>query len=378
MDRENYDDIAPYTGERAEQAVRTLREHPQILRNFATILLDPTLPTYEQDVNGYTQQIIEKLKDTHSYDDFQRYITSGYFIPSVLKRSVTEFSHSGGKDLDKSESYLYFSNHRDIVLDCALLDYALLEDGRQLCEMAIGDNLIKNKNIELLFKLNGAITVKRSLPLREKYLDSIHLSQYFVKKITEDRKSIWVAQKSGRSKDGIDKTAPGIIKMLYLSQRRAGVSFSSLIRNCRIVPVAVSYEYDPCDINKGREEVWRNLNKGEYSKKKYEDLINLIRGLRKFKGRVHISIGKPLVEKDYKDQYEVTADIDRQIHLNYKLWPTNCFAYDFLEKTDRFKDVYADFDKDAFLARYEHLKPAVRNSVLNAYANPVRSYLSAL
>jgi hypothetical protein len=231
----------------------------------------------------------------------------------------------------------------------------------------------------MIFKLNGGIVVKRSLPMREKYLVSIRLCQYFVEKICEDKTSNWLAQKSGRAKDGIDQTAAGIIKMLYLSKRKSGISFSQLIHECRITPIAISYEYDPCDINKGREEVWKLMNKdASYTKKKYEDFLSLIRGIRKFKGRVHIEIGTPLVDKEYPDHLSVAREIDRQIHLNYKLWPTNCFAYDYLEKTDRFKDQYADFDTEKFLARYNHLSQEVRDFVLNSYANPVRSYLSEL
>ncbi len=158
------------------------------------------------------------------------------------------------------------SNHRDIVLDCALIDFALDRGGgKMLCEMAIGDNLLTNQFITDLFKLNGGVTVKRTLPMREKYLESIRLSAYFVELITEENKSIWVAQKSGRAKDGFDVTTPAIIKMLHLSQKKKGISFSDVVNNCHIVPVAVSYEYDPCDLIKAGEEVTR-LAKGEQAR----------------------------------------------------------------------------------------------------------------
>ena len=133
--------------------------------------------------------------------------------------------------------------------------------------MAIGDNLLVNQFTTDMFKLNGGITVKRNLPLREQYSESLRLSRYFVESIKEEKKSIWVAQKSGRSKDGIDKTNPAIIKMLYLSYKSSGISFSDLIKAVNIVPVAISYQYDPNDINKGREEVSKktawNLQKEE-------------------------------------------------------------------------------------------------------------------
>jgi hypothetical protein len=278
--------------------------------------------------------------------------------------------------IDKDTAYLFISNHRDIVLDFALINYVLIKGDRVNCEMAVGDNLLTNQYITDIFKLNGGVTVKRILPMREKYLESIRLSNYIVELITEENTSIWVAQKSGRAKDGLDVTTPAIIKMLHLSQKRkGGVTFSDVINECHIVPISISYEYDPCDIIKSVEEVGR-LRRGEQPKKKYEDLISISRGLKGYKGSIHIAYGEPL-KGNYANSDEVAAEIDRQIHLSYKLWPTNCFAYDYLEHTDRFKDEYASFDTQAFLDRFKNQKEVVRLFALNSYANPVRSFLRA-
>lgn len=254
-----------------------------------------------------------------------------------------------------------------------LTDYALFLEDRQRCQMAFGDNLMQSKYIEDLLRLNGGIIVKRTLPMREKYKESIRLSKYFVETICEDNLSVWVAQRSGRSKDGLDETQPAIIKMLYLSKRGEGISFSDLIKKVRIVPVAISYQYNPNDINMSREEV-ATIEKGEYTKKKYEDVISMVKGLKGNKGDVHISFGKPL-DGDYEDANEVAREIDRQIHTIYRLHDTNYFAYDFMEKTDRFADRYRDLDTNAFIGRLSHLSEPVRNYVLNGYANPVRNYL---
>ncbi len=377
MNLDDYSDISPLVGEKAIEGVKILQDNPRYIANFVGILLDNKAPDYKEQVLSLTNEIVKSLDDVKSYDDFQKIITSGYLIPTLLKRSVTSLTFSGLENLKKNEAYLFFSNHRDIVLDCALLDYVLLNNDQQLCEMAFGDNLIVNELSETLFRLNGGIVVKRTLPLREKYIESIRLSKYFCETIIERNKSIWVAQKSGRAKDGIDLTSPAIIKMLYLSMKKSKVSFSDLIRKCKITPVAVSYEYDPCDINKSREEVSRIFNEGVYYKKKYEDLISLVKGLRQFKGRIHIHIGEPLIDRDYSNHNEVAEEIDRQIHLNYKLWPTNLFAYDYLEKTTKFKEEYKDFDTEKFLDRFSHLNKEVQTFALNAYANPVRSYLKA-
>jgi 1-acyl-sn-glycerol-3-phosphate acyltransferase len=378
MDLQSYRDISPLMGEDLKAGVALLQDNPKYIYKLFALLLDSQAPDYKQQIFQLSNDLLKKLDSVNTYDDFQKYITSGFFIPTLLKRSVTSLTFSGMENLNSKDSYLFFSNHRDIVLDCALLEFGLFQNNKQLCELAFGDNLMSSKAVETLFRLNGGIVVKRTLPLREKYKESIRLSKYFCETILDRNKSIWVAQKSGRSKNGIDETSPVIIKMLYLSMRKSKVTFSNLINNCKLTPVSVSYEYDPCDINKSKEEITKLFNEGNYNKKKYEDMISLVKGLRKFKGRIHIHVGKPLTEKLYGDHLEVAREIDRQIHLNYKLWPTNLFAYDYLENSQRFKEEYKDFDTEKFLARYSNLTPEVKDYALNAYANPVRSYLKEI
>lgn len=378
MNLEEYSDIAPLEGEAVVAAVNYLTKYPEILGGLISIILDSKDPHYMDNVKKITSEMIAKLQFVKTYDDFQRNITSGLIIPSIINRSIDELTFSGQDNIDDNDSFLYFSNHRDIVLDCALLDYSLLQCNKQMCEMAFGDNLMATKAAEYLFRINGGIVVKRTLPIREKYKESIRLSKYFCETIIDKDKSIWVAQKSGRSKDGIDNTSSAIIKMLYLSMKKSKVTFSDLIQKLRIVPVAISYEYDPNDVNKSKEEILKLLSDGEYNKKKYEDLINMVKGLRQYKGRVHVSIGKPLTDKTYENHEQVAREIDRQIHTMYKLWPTNYFAYDYLEGTSRFAEEYKDFDQNKFLKRYSRLSEDVRLYALNAYANPVRSYLSEI
>ncbi|AEC01633.1 1-acyl-sn-glycerol-3-phosphate acyltransferase [Parasphaerochaeta coccoides] len=376
MDRSKYTDIAPYDEKEIAAAVARLQAKPGIYDVITDLIIksNPLTAWYKKSV--FKDKFQESLAQVRSYDDFQRNITAGIFIPAILKGSVDDFSYSGVQELDHSKPYLFISNHRDIVLDCALLDYALLNEGHNLCEMAIGDNLLIHPLALDLFKLNGGVTVKRTLPLREKYLESIRLSRYFVELITEEKTSIWIAQKSGRAKDGIDVTSPSIIKMLYLSSKTKGIGFSDLINACNIVPVAISYQYDPCDINKGREEISKKLHGGEYTKRKYEDILNMLRGLRKYKGNIHIAFGTKL-EGNFQDPNEVAAEIDRQIHMNYRLWDTNYFAYDYVTDSQDYAGEYESLNQRKFLARYKRLSHDVRTYVLNAYANPVRSRLAA-
>ncbi len=375
MDLDNYRDIAPYRGKDVTDAVaRVLKNETAVYKMLSSVAASDTAEQ-QQQLHKYAAYIMQVLSDVKTYDDFQHKITAGVFLPAILKKSVENFTFSGTEHTEKDKAYLFMSNHRDIVLDCALIDYALMLGDRMACEMAIGDNLLTNQFVADLFKLNGGVTVKRSLPMREKYIESIRLSAYFVELISEQNKSIWVAQKSGRAKDGIDVTTPAIIKMLHLSQKSKGRSFNEVVNSCRIVPVAVSYEYDPTDLLKASDEISR-IRRGEVQKKKYEDLINISHGFKGYKGNVHIAFGNP-IQGDYANSDEVAKEIDRQIHLSYKLWPTNLFAYDYLENTDRFIEGYSSFDCEAFLSRFKGVREDVRLYALNAYANPVRSFLAA-
>ncbi|MGI6437137.1 MAG: glycerol acyltransferase [Sphaerochaeta sp.] len=371
MDINSYRDIAPYRGQDVLDAVERVKAHEKAIAQFIAMLDPPRTNDERLALQESVKHIVSLLDHVTTYEEFQRTITAGFFLPKIVEKSVTAFTHSGTEKLANDQAYLYVSNHRDIILDCALIDLALAQADQMLMEMAIGDNLLTNQFVTDLFKLNGGIVVKRTLPLREKYLESLRLSAYFVESISERNQSIWVAQKSGRSKDGIDETNPAIIKMLHLSQKRKGVSFSEVIKLSRIVPVAVSYEYDPLDVNKAAEQLRKQSDK-----RPYEDVISMNKGLKGFKGRIHIAFGTPLTEAEYHTPEEVANEIDRQIHLNYKLWPTNYFAYDHVNNTTTFAEQYRDFNHETFLRRFAFRREEVRDFALNAYANPVRSFLS--
>ena len=371
MDFSKYSNIAPYRGKDFDDAIKRVLDKREYLGAFVSILVG------SGDLEAlytYLNMIIGNIEQVRSYAEFQKKITAGVFIPTIIGRTMSGFSDSGAERIDPEKGYLFLSNHRDIILDCALLDYTLLTHDKPLCEMAFGDNLMMNQFIEDLFRLNGGIIVRRALGMKEKYLSTIELSSYFMDVMTEEHTSVWLAQRSGRAKDGVDTTQPSIIKMLHLAQSNKGKSFRDIINGVDILPISISYEYDPNDINKGREEVLREQHHGEYEKKKYEDLISMARGMKAWKGRVHLSVGEP-VKGDYGTPEDVAREVDRQIHLNYKLWDTNMFAYDYLEKSDRYADQLRDFDGEAFLARFSHLTPSVKDFVLSSYANPVRSRL---
>lgn len=376
MKKEQYKDIAPYYGKELYEAIDRLKQNKSFLKSASEMVFTDHISLVSTVKKRSLQhKLYEALDTVHSVEEFQRNVTSHILIKAVVRNTMDSFTYEGLENLEKGKAYFYFSNHRDIVLDCALLNEVLGNTGYGYTEIAIGDNLLLNQLSKDLFKLNGGVTVKRSLPMREKFFESKRLSSYFYETIAHTGKSMWVAQKSGRAKDGLDITNPAIIKMLYLSQKNSGMSFRTLLENCTIVPVAVSYQYDPCDINKGREELSKKL-KGFYTKKKYEDMINVLRGIKKKKGHVHLFVGKPL-DPDLPDHIAVAREIDRQIHLGFKLWDTHYIAYDQVTHGDRFAHMYTDLQKDKFLARYKDLSKGLRNLVMESYANPVKMQLKA-
>ena len=382
MRQDDFKDIAPFEGQDFEEAMQRLIQYPQLLNNFTDII-----SRHSRIVNKWKSFHAKKLlshmlTQVHNYTQFQEFIVCDIFLEMIESSSIDNFTFGGLELLEKdNKPHIYISNHRDIVLDTALLDLALYRSSNmKKCEMVIGDNLLVNQFATDLFKVNGAITVKRSLSsaadLRE---ETLRLSRYMKYCINEKDVSLWIAQKSGRSKDGIDNTSPAILKMLYLSYREEGIPFGEFLNMASVVPVSISYQYDPCDISKSEEQIRKLKAEGVYDvykKKKYADVLDLVRGLRMNKGNVHIQVGTPLDGNAISDVRAAVREIDRQIHTNYRLWDTNYFAFDYINGTERFADKYADMNTKAFVKHYRHLKEDVQDLVFRGYANPVISMLN--
>lgn len=377
--RDDFKDIGPYEGQDFEDAISRLRQYPQLLNNFTDII-----SRHNRVVNKWKSFHAKRLlkvllSQVHNYFEFQELITGDVFMDMIVSSSIDEFSFGGIEELGDDRPHVYISNHRDIVLDVALLLLALYRSDKKLCEMVIGDNLLVNQFTTDLFKVNGAVTVKRSFSstadLRE---ETLRLSKYMRYCIEDKKVSLWIAQKSGRSKDGVDNTSSAILKMLYLAYREDGISFPEFIERASIVPVAVSYQYDPCDVTKSEDQIRKLKAEGVYNvyvKKKYADVLDMVRGLRLDKGNVHLQAGTPLDGATVTDPKVAVREIDRQIHVNYRLWDTNYFAYDYVNGTSLFEDKYADMSTKSFVKHYRHLKPEVQDMVFRGYANPVFSMI---
>ncbi|MEQ8909689.1 MAG: 1-acyl-sn-glycerol-3-phosphate acyltransferase [Vicingaceae bacterium] len=368
----NFDEIRPYHDHEVPAKIEGLLKEEQ----FQAVLqqVNPGLPF---DV------FLEKIKAVQTVKQFQAEIIVP-ILEVLLKKSTQGLSFDGIENLEKGKAYLFVSTHRDIVLDSALMNFVLLKEGFETAEIAIGDNLMKIPWIVDLVKLNKTFIVKRNVPKEEKVKASIELSSYINHTIKEKQNSIWIAQKSGRSKDGNDQTNPSLLKMFSLAAEEG--SSIDKIKGLNICPISVAYEYNPCDILTLPELM--TLAKGErYEKEPMEDLMHMGEGIEGQKGKVTVSFGKPINAalnelKDITNRNELLAaiakQIDKQIHQTYHLMPSNYIAYDLLFNEDKFASNYSDSEKSEFeaylkkrLEEFDGDSDFAHHTFLKMYANPV-------
>lgn len=323
----------------------------------------------------------EQLRKTHSTRDFQcNFIYHG--VQQVLGKSSDGLTTSGFEKLEKNTPYLFISNHRDIVLDTSLLNASLFEHGLSMTASAIGDNLVKKSFLKTLAKLNRNFMVQRGLSPREMLASSKLLSEYMAQLMLHENRSVWIAQREGRTKDGNDETNPGVLKMIAMGSDEANIM--DYFKKIRIVPVSISYEYDPTDALK-MPQLLAEANNEIYKKEKNEDFKTLLSGIIGQKKRIHIHIGNVLdaeidtivqtVETPNKQVQALAQAIDDSILSNYKLWTTNFIAYDIVSNSNQFAHLYTENEKLLFERRLEmridHEHPIAKQGFLDMYANPV-------
>jgi len=322
-----------------------------------------------------------QLLKTHSIHDFQ----ANFIYPAlqrVLKNSSEGLTTSGFDKLEPNTAYLYISNHRDIILDTSLLNVSLLDHGLILTASAVGDNLVKKQALELIAKLNRNFIIKRGLSPRELLVSSKLVSEYIEQLLLKDNSSVWIAQREGRTKDGNDATHPGVLKMIAMSDSEGNPV--NYFKKLKVVPVSISYEYDPTDSLKIGRLLAQAKNEA-YIKSKNEDFATILSGLLGQKKHIHIHVGDILDQEldviaqqhpqSNKQIQAIASAIDDQILKNYKLWPTNFVAYDIVHNTNQFEKFYTDKDKQLFIRRLEmHLageNQHLKSEFLEMYSNPV-------
>ena len=291
--------------------------------------------------------------------------------------STSIFSSSGIEALTPTDSYLFISNHRDIVMDSAYANIVLVEQGHRTAQIAIGDNLLQKPWVSHLMRINKSFIVKRNLSgPKQQLAASKQLASFMRNAITENEGSLWIAQREGRAKDGNDRTEAAVLKMLTLSRDKQSESPNDVLGKLNIVPITVSYELDPCDCRKARELAFGD----EYEKRQFEDLDSIAEGITGQKGRVHLQFGTPIAA-DSLSVTEAVRLIDEQMAENYRLFQTNVWAYEALggTETDVLPEVEsASLSHAEFMARFNDLTPLERNLAMSAYAKPVFNWLHHL
>jgi len=373
---QNFDDIRFYKDEEVNDALREYVKHPMV-----KALLQFTFPEMK------SSDIQAILGECHSIADFQSKVIY-LSVEKVLEKTSEGLSDNGFEELDTNESYFYISNHRDIILDTSLINYTLHDHDLIMTASAIGDNLVQKPFLMALSKLNRNFLVQRNQSPREMLKSSSKLSEYIKHLLFNENRSVWMAQREGRTKDGNDFTQQGVLKMVGMA--KGELDILDYFAELKIIPVAMSYEFDPTDMLKMPEVLAKRM-KEEYKKSANEDFNSIMQGAMGQKGRIQISAGQMLTKEDFdpirekelsiNDQLkEVSTLIDNAIYRNYKLWPANYIAYDLLKNENRFEDHYTEKEKRQFdrrISRRVDVKnPLALNSYLLMYANPVINKMS--
>lgn len=365
-----FDHIRPFYDTEVNEAICSVIHHPMMkaLMSFA-------FPDVEETVWA------EQLRKTHSKRDFQ--INFIYHaVQKVLEKSSEGLTTSGFEKLEPHTPYLFISNHRDIILDTSLLNVSLYDHGLVMTASAIGDNLVQKTFLHVLSRLNRNFLVQRNLPPRELLQSSKLMSEYICQLLNRENRSVWIAQREGRTKDGDDATQQGVLKMLAMGSDEKNLMH--YFKKLKIVPVSISYEYDPTDMLK-MPQLLAKAKDEIYIKEKNEDFITLLSGIMGQKKRIHIHVGDMLTndldkiadefDNQNKQIQALAQVIDESILTTYKLWPTNYIAYDLLNDTTRFSKYYTDKEKQLFERRLEmridNDNKVLREGFLAMYANPV-------
>lgn len=354
---DTFDDIRPFNDAEVQEAMSRLMQQPEF--DLALTMLFPEMDEHQW------RPLLQSIKTVH---DFQSKIIASVVL-KIAEDTTAGLSISGLEHLDTSKPYLFISNHRDIVLDSAFLNYLLFTSGFDTTQIAIGSNLLKRPWIEDLVKLNKNFIVQRNIPARQAYEYSLRLSQFIRHSFEKDLSSVWIAQREGRTKDGFDKTQSGLLKMLVMAWDD---NPEAAFKHMPIVPVSISYEREPCAGLKARELYLKDKN-GTYEKALDEDLQSMQAGIMQQKGKIHFTCGKPLDEAlihacftdvTRNEGYRILAEkLDVFIQGNYRLSAFNYLAFDLLNESIQHAPNYTDADKSAF---ERHFKEQCRFSDVEA------------
>lgn len=368
---QDFDAIRPYLDHEVPAVVGRLVEDPDLCQAAALFYfprLTRWLPIVSRSLTG---RKLRKLgKTLHTVSDVQD-LLSGY-MQLVMDKTIVEFTVTGLDDLPMGSANLFVSTHRDIIMDSSVMNIAIKRAGHDTSQSAVGDNLLSKAFAADLMRLNKSFVVARSVTGKKALYRALYHTSEYIRASLEAGRSVWIAQREGRSKDGLDRTDPAVVKMLALAYKEEKESLGEMCDRLRIVPVAITYELDPCDLRKARELHITNLQ-GQYDKPEGEDLASMVDGILGFKGRVHLYFGDP-IKGQFDDADALAKAIDRSIVRGLKVYPTHLEAARRLGLHDLPVAEVGREDVDA--AFQEHIRacpPAQKNFLFEQYANLIRN-----
>lgn len=380
----DFSDIAPFDDSQFQEKMALLVKEPGFEHAVRYVM-----PNVNYD------DFVKELMSISDKESFQTKIMWP-FLEMLAKKTSAGITIGGLENINADMAYTFITNHRDIVLDASFLNLCFLRNGIHTSEVAIGNNLLIYEWITDLVKLNKSFIVKRNLRITQALEAARHLSAYIHYAINHKHESVWIAQREGRAKDSNDLTQESLIKMLALDGEK---SIASNIASVNLVPVSISYEYDPNDYLKAREFLLKRLDP-DFKKSQRDDLFSMETGMLSFKGHIHFQVGRCLTPEladlvDVTDKAEVVKRIcsmvDSSIHSGYRIYPINYIAYDLLEHTDAYVSNYTPEEKEGFVVYVERQLDKVdvpdvsepdraymREMMYKMYANPLRNKLHTL
>ncbi len=360
MSSQAFDDIRAYHDHEVNEVLASLLEDSEFLQFVASHqfqYLSRFLPRWTQKKiqAGLTQH----FNRIDSIQTWQNQLAP--HVETLMEKTIDDFQVTGLDNLEKDKTYVFMSNHRDIAMDPMLVNFALLKAGFSTSKVAIGDNLLGRQFVAKLMRLNKSFVVKRSVVGRREKLQAVQDLSDYIHLCIKSQQHVWIAQKEGRAKDGLDYTDTAVLKMLHMAGRKLGWEFKQSMDFLRIVPVSISYEWDPCDVDKAKELL--TVSKvGRYEKSHDEDFRSIVKGLQGYKGRVVLHFSKPLCLDSNVAEHWSDA-VDDAIHENYHLFENNHHAKALLDD--------AASALPQWKKRFKGVESEVYENIVKYYAQPV-------
>lgn len=379
---DEFSDIRPYDDHQFRDKISELVQEPGFEHAVRYVMPDVNYPEF-----------VSSLLQVETQMDFQEKVM-GPFLELLVARTTKGLTLSGAENLVAGTSYTYITNHRDIVLDASFLNLCFIRKKMPITQVAIGNNLLIYDWITDLVKLNRSFIVKRDVGVRQALDAAKQLSGYIHHTIRDRHESVWIAQREGRAKDSNDRTQDALVKMLSLA---GGEDAKENLREINIMPVSISYEYDPNDFLKVREFLMRRRDP-DFKKSQRDDLFSMETGLLGQKGRVHFHLGRCInseIDECSGSRAEIVRGaceiIDRNIHCGYRIFPCNYIAFDAVHHTDEYRSGYTEAEVEAFNKYIDtqldkvdvpditpEEREFMRQTMLTMYANPLKNQRTAL